>query len=144
MASDSYHPDKLFSIEQANAMLPLVRAITTDMVELARDIAERRHRLQAVGRDKRSRDMYGEELAQIEEELENDERRLREYVHELVNLGLEPKSAVDGLIDFPCEMDGRIVYLCWKLGEPELLYFHELADGFLGRQPLVAGSVSNE
>ncbi len=34
-------------------------------------------------------------------------------------------------------MDGRLVYLCWKLGEPEVLYWHELDAGFAGRQPLV-------
>ena len=52
---------------------------------------------------------------------------------------MEPKGAVEGLVDFPAEMDGRIVYLCWKLGEPEVLHWHDLESGFAGRQSLVAG-----
>ena len=39
-------------------------------------------------------------------------------------------------------LDGRLVLLCWKLGEPEVLYWHDLDAGFGGRQPLTAGSVS--
>ena len=39
-------------------------------------------------------------------------------------------------------MEGRRVYLCWKLGEPEVLYWHDLEAGFQGRQPLTAGSVA--
>jgi hypothetical protein len=40
-------------------------------------------------------------------------------------------------------MDGRIVFLCWKLGEPEVTHWHELDAGFAGRQSLVAGSVAD-
>jgi hypothetical protein len=55
-------------------------------------------------------------------------------------LGVEPKGG-DGLVDFPALWDGRLVYLCWKLGEPEVLYWHEIDAGFAGRQPLTADSV---
>jgi hypothetical protein len=41
-------------------------------------------------------------------------------------------------------MDGRLVYLCWKYDEPEVLYWHELDAGFAGRQPLTCGSVSGQ
>jgi hypothetical protein len=85
--------------------------------------------------------MYSEELAQIEEELEKDGQQLHVYVEELRDLGVEPKNGPEGLIDFPSQMDGRIVYLCWKLGESEVLHWHELDAGFRGRQSLVAGSV---
>jgi hypothetical protein len=49
---------------------------------------------------------------------------------------------MEGLVDFPSLMDGRIVYLCWRLGEPEVLHWHELKSGFAGRQSLTAGSLS--
>jgi hypothetical protein len=41
-----------------------------------------------------------------------------------------------GLVDFPHEHEGRIVYLCWKLGEDDLAWWHEIEDGFAGRQPI--------
>ena len=142
MAS-SYRPARLFTIEEANAMLPLVRAITQDLAMLARDVFDRRHRLALLtaGRDLKPGDRYAEELSQMETDLEKDAVRLQEYVEELRQLGVEAKGAVEGLVDFPCQMDGRIVYLCWKLGEPEVLHWHELDGGFAGRQPLTAGSV---
>lgn len=141
MASSEYRPARLFTIEQANAMLPLVRAITADLASLARDVVERRHRLAllSAGRDLKKSDPYSEELAQIETDLQLDGQRLMEYMNELKELGVEPKGAVEGLVDFPAEMDGRIVFLCWKLGETEVLHWHDIDGGFAGRQSLVAG-----
>jgi hypothetical protein len=143
MSSQDYKPARFFTIEQANAMLPLVRAITTDLASLATDVMERRHRLSLLtaGRDLKPGDPYSDELAHMEAELERDAKRLQGYVDELRQLGVEPKGAIEGLIDFPCQMEGRTVYLCWRLGEPEVLYWHDLEAGFAGRQPLTAGSV---
>lgn len=144
MAVEQYKPARLFTIEQANAMLPLVKAITSDLSALATDVVERRHRLALLttGRDLKSGDPYSDELAQMEGELERDAVRLQEYVDELRALGVEPKGAVEGLVDFPCRIDGRLVLLCWKLGEPEVLYWHDLETGFAGRQPLTAAAIS--
>src|SRR5205823_2458535 len=87
---------------------------------------------------------YSEELEQVEEELEKDTERLQGFIKELRDLGVEPKGGPEGLIDFPSALDGRIVLLCWKLGEPEVLHWHELDAGFIGRQPLTAGSVAGD
>src|SRR5260221_12344584 len=144
MGSDEYKPERLFTIDQANATLPLVRAITSDLASLAKDVVERRHRLALLtsGRELKTGDPYSDELAQMESELERDAIRLQGYVDELRELGVEPKGAVEGLVDFPCLLDGKLVLLCWKLGEPEVLYWHDLESGFGGRQPLTAGAVS--
>ena len=132
---------KLFTVEQANAALPLVRAITADLARLSFEVIERRERLSALlaGRDRVARDLYGEELALVDEELKRDGERLQEYVEELRELGVDPKGP-EGLVDFPAVMDGRPVYLCWKLGEPEVLHWHEIDSGFSGRQSLTADS----
>ena len=143
MTVEERKPARMFTIDQANAMLPLVRAITTDLASLAKDVVERRHRLALLtsGRDLKPGDPYSDELAQMEADLERDATRLQGYVDELRELGVEPKGAVEGLVDFPCKMDGRLVLLCWRLGESEVLYWHDLESGFGGRQPLTAGSV---
>ena len=135
-------PAKTFSVEQANACLPLVRLIVGDMVILAREMIERRQRLDQLtsGRGNSKGDLYSDELAQIEEELEKDTERLLGYAGELLALGVEPKGAAEGLVDFPHLIDGRFVYLCWKYNEPEVLYWHELDAGFAGRRPLTVGA----
>lgn len=141
MAGQPRQYRKHFSLEEANAMLPLVRAIAQDLSRLSRDVIERRERLSQL-KTKRSRttDVFSEELVHIEEELEKDGLQLQEYVNELRDLGVEPKNGLEGLIDFPCLMDGREVYLCWRLGEPEVLFWHDLDSGFAGRQKVHATS----
>jgi hypothetical protein len=147
MRSKADHLRRTFTVDQANAALPLVRAIVGDLVALAREVVERRERLAVIGGGRGHQepsDAYGEELAQVEAELDRDTERLQEYVGELLELGVEPKSATEGLVDFPALIDGRPAYLCWRLGEPEVLFWHELDAGFRGRQPLTAGSLSQE
>lgn len=51
-------------------------------------------------------------------------------------IGCELKDLDLGLVDFPSIRDGRLVYLCWKRGEPQVEYWHELDAGFVGRQRL--------
>lgn len=138
MSAGEAKPAKLFTVQQANATLPLVRAITADVVKLSQDMVDRRQRLDYLksGRHMASGDPYDEELAQIEEELGKDSLKLQGYVEELRQLGVEPKTLTEGLVDFPAMMEGRLVYLCWKHGEPEVQYWHELDAGFAGRQPL--------
>jgi hypothetical protein len=74
----------------------------------------------------------------VQAEFERDQERIQGYVQELHNLGVELKDYVTGLIDFPCWMDNREVYLCWRLGEPEVAHWHEVEAGFQGRRKLMA------
>jgi hypothetical protein len=62
---------------------------------------------------------------------------LRESVTEIESLGAEVKGVMEGLVDFPSWRDGHEeVVLCWKLGESEIGYYHELDVGFAGRKPV--------
>ncbi len=129
---------KIFTPAEANATLPLVRAIVSDLVDLSCELTERRQRLSMLvgGKAGNSHDPYHEELVQVQKEMEKDTARLREYVEELRALGVEPKGGTQGLVDFPALLNGRKVYLCWKLGESRVLFWHDLEAGYAGRQPL--------
>ncbi len=130
---------KRFSVREANATLPLVSAIVRDLTELAREVVERRERLSDLPRGGGpDDDLYGAEVAQIVEDLERDSQRLREYVEELLELGVKPRSVTQGIVDFPAKLEGRPVYLCWQLGEPEVLHWHEQGAPFRDRRPLPA------
>jgi len=132
---------KQFTAASANRTLPLVRMIVSDIVELYREVADRRDRLAAMERGRanapvREGDPYREEVEQVQRVLEQDEERLKTFVAELNDLGVELKDPVMGLVDFPTSMNGQTAYLCWKLGEPEVAFWHGLDSGFAGRQPL--------
>jgi hypothetical protein len=129
---------RVFTVEEANATLPLVRAIVADLVSLSREVVERRSRLSMLlpGAEPSRHDPFREELSQIEEEVEKDSRRLREYVAELRALGVEPTNTDEGVVDFPAVIDDRKIFLCWKLGEPRVAYWHEHGAGDRNRRPL--------
>ncbi len=133
-----------FTVEQANATLPLVRVIAKDAMDLAQDLTERRLRLAGLvnGRSLRPGDPYADELLESKKEIAKDMERLQGFVDELLELGVEPKNLQDGLIDFPSSLNGCPVYLCWQLGEPEIRFYHERNAGYAGRKPLEAARVS--
>jgi hypothetical protein len=127
---------KTFTVEQANATLPLVRAIVRDVTTLGADLRQRHERLSHAGTGAALSPEHEEELEQARAALERDLERLRELEQELTALGVELKDHFSGLVDFPAEIDGRPVYLCWKAGEEAVAHWHELDAGFAGRRPV--------
>jgi hypothetical protein len=129
---------RFFTVAEANNTLPLVRAIVQDITTLAHELRERHERLTRLKPNDRFRlsDAHEEERQQMEAEQERAKEKMEEYVRELAELGVELKEYFIGLIDFPSLMNGRPIYLCWKLGEPEVAHWHELDAGFAGRQKL--------
>lgn len=62
--------------------------------------------------------------------------QLNERLARLNAWGVELKGLDEGLLDFPSDRDGRVVYLCWRLGEDHIAWWHEIDVGFADRQPL--------
>lgn len=119
MPAPTIKPARLFTLEQANARLPLIRAITQDIVELANGVRERKQRLESLAKERPARGMevYRDELEQTEQDIDKDAERLQAYVDELQELGVELRSPLDGVVDFPSELDGKPILLQWRLGE---------------------------
>lgn len=130
---------KFFTVQEANKMLPLIRSIVSDIVEKFRELYQLHERLEVLGGSRREAllEAHREEVEQMEEEFEGGKRKLFELIEELQELGVEFKGP-DGLVDFPALLGDREVYLCWKLGEPEVKYWHEVEGGFAGRQELTS------
>jgi hypothetical protein len=61
---------------------------------------------------------------------------LDRFLAELDALGIAFKGFDQGLVDFPAERDGQPIYLCWRLGEPSVQFWHERDAGYEGRQPI--------
>jgi hypothetical protein len=124
---------KLFTVEEANALLPSVR-------QLLRKLQRSRRRLGA----------YRKEARQAAEQADQGgggitggllyARLLTNFADEMGELeaiGVQLKDFDRGLVDFPSLRDGRVVLLCWQLDEgDELEWWHDLDTGFAGRTPL--------
>lgn len=134
-------PIKYFTVEEANKTLPYVRPIVADIVASYSDWRDgvRRYEMLAAG----SRSEYGEtdEQVAVRAEVEAVARQINDYLDELSAVGCVFKGFDDGLVDFFCRFEGRDIFLCWKLGEPEVAHWHELDAGFAGRQELVPNLV---
>ena len=132
---------KSFTVDEANRMLPLVQRIVGDAV---RDYWRWQDTVREFeGASLRSTPEKPDEEA---EQLQNEATRLAKeidgYMAELAELGILFKGFDTGLVDFPGEIGGRPVLLCWQLGEESVQYWHEEDAGFIGRQPLSELQVS--
>jgi hypothetical protein len=130
---------KQFTVEQANATLPLVKQIVEDIVAQHRLWHEKLLEIDLVAASGRASDA---ELAdRLAREAQAIAREIETFRRELVSLGIQLKDARLGLIDFASTMGDRPIQLCWRLGEPDVQFWHEPDAGFAGRQPLVPESV---
>ena len=129
---------RLFTLAEAEALLPTVipileaiqeagRALRGDERELARRLAP----VQGNGHH-----VDADELGRLRSDIARAGAMLRARAGELAELGVELKDPETGLIDFRAEREGRVVYLCWRLGEPRIDWWHELDTGFAGRRRL--------
>jgi len=77
-------------------------------------------------------------FARRKAEREKAIQRVKDAMDEIDAMGVQVKDLDIGLLDFPCEVDGQIVLLCWKLGEKAITHWHGVSEGFAGRKPVDA------
>jgi hypothetical protein len=127
---------KQYTLDEANAMLPLLRAILRDVTTLANELRDRYELLMRLQKSAGLDKAHEEEVQQLVVEFERGQAKMQEYELELEKLGVELKDYYTGLIDFRHLKDGKEVYLCWRLGEPEVAHWHDLDAGVAGRQKI--------
>jgi hypothetical protein len=128
----------LFTLDEANRALPLVRAIATDLV------AEFRA-LRTAGRERRALEAEGHggargerRAAMLAEAVHLASERVEGYLKELSALGLEMRDLELGLVDFPTLMGPEPAFLCWRLGEPTVAFWHSADKAHSERLPIAA------
>jgi hypothetical protein len=134
---------KLFTLAEANAMLPLVRAIALDLARLSQEVLERQQRLEllTVGREEDAsstagEDPYRDELRLVAQELEKEHQQLREYVAELRQLGIRVQEPLRGRVAFPAWLRGELGGYSWELGEAEVMFWQGRDERRSPRRPL--------
>ena len=126
---------RLFTVEEANRTLPLVRRIVEDVVRQHRIWRDKILELDLVASSARP-DEPRERAEQLERDAQALAREIDGYQKELEELGILLKDRRLGLVDFPSQMGGKRVLLCWRLGEIEVQFWHDEDAGYAGRQPL--------
>ena len=128
---------RLFTLDEARALLPRLRTLAEMMQERKAEFDRHRQALAILGaRTGEDGDHLREPLARHRAAAEAIAADIQGMIEEADALGVEVKGIDQGLLDFLSERDGRVVYLCWMLGEPDIAYWHDLHTGFRGRQPL--------
>ncbi|MBZ5570953.1 MAG: DUF2203 domain-containing protein [Acidobacteriia bacterium] len=131
--------ERTFTLDEAQVLLPvlesllraaidgkkLIEAVDTELQELA-------HRVFLQG----GLSVNIVHMARRKAEREKSIQRVKDALAEIDATGVQVKDLDIGLLDFPCEVNGRTVLLCWKLGEKGITHWHGVSEGFAGRKPI--------
>ena len=127
-----------FTPEEANALLAQVRPLTEQLVEhrasLAAAQSERKQLALQIAGNGGGVDLTG--AAALDVRIAQEHAGVARCVNAIHALGGVVKDAETGLVDFPARLAGAEAFLCWRLGEDEIAYWHGLDEGFPGRKPL--------
>jgi hypothetical protein len=128
----------LFTLAEAEALLSNVRDELLAMQERKRELDALREELtNAVqGAAGNGHVKHEDALAKKRLRAEALVEEINDRLARINGWGVELKGIDEGLVDFPSEREGRVVYLCWRLGEDRIGWWHEVEAGFAGRQPL--------
>jgi hypothetical protein len=120
-----------FTLQQANETLTIIRPIMDEVQAIRRKIlAKQPEAWPAI--EKSAGNGGNKALSRMVQDFE----RLDALIHRILDTGVLIKDVNQGLLDFPALRDGREVYLCWKYGEGDIAFWHEIHAGFAGRQPI--------
>jgi hypothetical protein len=130
---------KTFTLDEAQALLPVVEALLKRALESKRaaekeeaGLSALAQRIHVSGGMRISVGVVSKQRAEVE----GHTQRMRETLAEIDAIGVQVKDLETGLLDFPCRLDDEIVLLCWRMGESAIEHWHTVDAGFKGRQPV--------
>lgn len=129
---NSSNPEqRIFTLRQANQMLPLVQSITSDIVELANEVHQTRQRLDYLSLYRISEpetDIYQSEVLAIEKGVAEKSTTIENFTDELTQLNLLTERVQLGYVHFPASRKSERVCLCWKSGDTEIKFWHGVSE----------------
>jgi hypothetical protein len=131
--------ERTFTLEEAQSLLSVLESLLRTSIDgkkliesVDAELQETAHRVFLHG----GMFLNIVHLARRKAEREKSIHRVRDAMAEIDAIGVQVKDLDIGLLDFPCEVDGKIVLLCWKLGEEGITHWHGTDEGFAGRKPI--------
>jgi hypothetical protein len=130
--------ERVFTVEEANAMLETVRPLAEEMVAHRRALAEAMARQERIEGKVRGNGggMPPREPAELAAVVAEEAEAVARCLERIGELGAVVKDLDTGLVDFPALRGDEEVFLCWRLGEDEIRYWHGVDEGFAGRKEL--------
>jgi hypothetical protein len=131
--------DRTFTLEEAQSLLPVLESLLRTAIDgkkliesVDTELQELAHRVFLCGGIL----VNIVQLARRKAEREKTIQHVKDALAEIDATGVQVKDLDIGLLDFPCEVEGRTVLLCWKLGESGITHWHGVSEGFAGRKPI--------
>jgi hypothetical protein len=131
--------DRSFTLDEAQTLLPILESLLKQAIngkklieDVDAELQETAHRVFLNG----GMMLNVVHLARRKAEREKAIRRVKDALAEIDATGVQVKDLDIGLLDFPCKVEGEILLLCWKLGEPMITHWHGTGEGFASRKPI--------
>ena len=128
-----------FTLDEAQDLLPVLESLLRTAIDGKTLIESAEGELQAVAHRiflNGGMSLNVVHLARRKAERDKAIQKVKDAMAEIDAIGVQVKDLDIGLLDFPCEVDGRTVLLCWKLGEKAITHWHGVSEGFAGRKPI--------
>jgi hypothetical protein len=129
--------DRTFTLEESQMLLPVLESLLRSAIdgkklieEVEAEMQELSHRIFLNGGTRV--DVVA--VARRKAERAKAEQRAKDALAEIDSIGVQVKDLDIGLLDFPCEVEGKTVLLCWKMGEKSITHWHGTDEGFAGRK----------
>ena len=131
--------DRSFTLEEAQSLLPVLESLLLTAIDgkklietVDTELQDLAHRVFLSG----GLLVNIIQVARRKAEREKTIQRVKDTLAEIDSTGVQVKDLDIGLLDFPCQVEGRTVLLCWKLGEKGITHWHGASEGFAGRKPI--------
>jgi hypothetical protein len=131
--------DRNFTLDEARTLLPILESLLKQAIQgkqliesVDAEFQDTAHRVFLNGGMR----LDVVHLARRKAEREKTIRRVKDALAEIDATGVQVKDLDVGLLDFPCRVEGEVVLLCWKMGEPEITHWHGTSEGFSSRKPI--------
>jgi hypothetical protein len=131
--------DRSFTLDEAQSLLPVLESLLRTAIDgkklietVDAELQELAHRVFLSG----GLLVNIVQVARRKAEREKTIQRVKDALAEIDATGVQVKDLDIGLLDFPCQVEGRTVLLCWKLGEQGITHWHDTSEGFAGRKPI--------
>ena len=132
-----------FTVHEANQLLEPLRELLTTLQSLQRQARlkyEEMRDIREVGYRKDGNLIMLSDYQLAKQEFDQVVAEANGVLAEINQMGCRVTDVEMGLVDFPSEREGEPIYLCWKMGEPSVLYYHGVDEGFSGRKRLESSS----